>query len=135
MRIRQLPLHGTYRLYATCDARGTPELLDFLESLGANMQKDRARMLALLEQVAETGPPRNVEQSHKLEGDIWEFIQGRLRVCWFFDEGKVVVCTHGFVKKSQKTPAAEIRRAEARRKAYFQARAADTLFIEVEDNE
>ena len=130
MRIRQLPLQGTFRLYATCDGRGDPELLTFLEGLGANMRKDRDRMLALLERVAEAGPPRNTEVSHKLDDDIWEFIQGRLRICWFYDAGRVVICTHGFIKKSQKTPAAEIRKAATRREAYLKARADHTLKIE-----
>ncbi|SEL61131.1 type II toxin-antitoxin system RelE/ParE family toxin [Ectothiorhodospira marina] len=135
MRIRQLPVQGLYRVYATCDSRGVPELLEFLEGLDANMYKDRTRMLALLEQVAEAGPPRNTDISHKLDGEIWEFIRGRLRVCWFFDEGRVVICTHGFVKKSQKTPSAEIRKAKQRHKAYTQACANSTLTIEVEADE
>lgn len=135
MHVRKLPLQGTYRVYATCDARGTPELLAFLEELDANMQKDRTRMLALLERVAEAGPPRNTDLSHKLDEGIWEFIRGRLRVCWFFDEGKVVVCTHGFVKKSQKTPKQQLQKANDRRKSYFEACAAGTLIIEEEDHE
>ena len=135
MRVRKLPLQGPYRVYATCDARGTPELLAFFEGLDANLQKDRTRMLALLEQVAEAGPPRNTVLSHKLDGNIWEFIRGRLRVCWFFDEGKVVICTHGFIKKTQKTPRAELRKANDRRKSYMEARVAGTLTIEDEGNE
>lgn len=135
MRVRQLPLQGTYRVQATCDARGNPELLAFLQGLDDNLQKDRKRMLALLERVAAEGPPRNTDISHKLEGDIWEFIQGRLRVCWFYDKGRVVICTHGFVKKSQKTPRAELNKANERREAYFAATAAGSLTIEVENDE
>ena len=62
----------------------------------------------------------------KLDGtDIWEFrtqyngIKYRLLAFWDTEEGTLVIATHGFIKKSQKTPAKEISRAEAIRKAYF----------------
>ena len=41
------------------------------------------------------------------------------RVFCCMDEGAVVVLFHGIQKKSQKTPAKEIRRAEAIKKEYF----------------
>jgi phage-related protein len=34
------------------------------------------------------------------------------RIFFFFDKGNVVVLTHGFVKKTQKTPPDQIKRAE-----------------------
>lgn len=91
-------------------------------------------MLQLLERVAAEGPPRNTEVSHKIQGDIWEFIKGRLRVFWFYDKGKVVVCTHGMVKKTQKTPRNEIQQAVQWHQAYMAARDAGQLKIEEEQN-
>lgn len=61
----------------------------------------------------------------KLNDDIWEFrtrYQGmtyRLLAFWDNDTGNLVVATHGFIKKTQKTPESEIARAEALRKEYF----------------
>jgi len=78
-------------------------------------------MLRLLSLTSEQGPPRSVELSHKIAGEIWELIAGRLRVLWFYDEGRVIVCTHGFVKRTRKTPTSEIDRAQA---AYREYRAA-----------
>ena len=56
----------------------------------------------------------------KLEGtEIWEFrtLYGgsayRLLAFWDKMENSLVVATHGFLKKTQKTPAKEIARAEA----------------------
>lgn len=43
----------------------------------------------------------------------------RLFAFWDTDENKLVVATHGIVKKTQKTPKKEIERAEAIRKEYF----------------
>lgn len=61
----------------------------------------------------------------KLNDDIWEFrtkFQGityRLLAFWDKDTGNLVIATHGFVKKTQKTPEKEIDRAEALRKEYY----------------
>lgn len=58
--------------------------------------------------------------------DIWEFrtlyagIQYRLLSFWDTDSETLVIATHGFIKKTQKTPRKEIAKAEAIRKAYFE---------------
>ena len=63
----------------------------------------------------------------KLAGteDIWEcriqFGSNAYRIFCFFMNNSVVL-THGFVKKSQKTPAGEIERAEAYRRDFFKRR-------------
>lgn len=102
---------GQWSILATCTDRGVCPLLEFLTGLEGGLVKDGRRMLKLLDRVAHQGPPRNTTISHQVGPGIWEFIQGRLRVLWFYDDGKLVICSHGFVKKSQKTPTAEINRA------------------------
>ena len=61
--------------------------------------------------------------------------QGRLRVFYFFDEGKVVVCTHGLVKKTQKTPKSDIKIDVRVREQYFAAKRQGNLVIEEETDE
>lgn len=64
----------------------------------------------------------------KLQNEIWEFRTQyaglQIRLLAFWDKTKstqtLVFATHGFIKKEQKTPAAEIRRAESIRKKYFE---------------
>ena len=59
--------------------------------------------------------------------DIWEFrtlykgIQYRL-LAWDTDAETLVIATHGFVKKTQKTPRKEINKAEAVRILYFNSK-------------
>lgn len=61
----------------------------------------------------------------KLNDDIWEFrtiYQGfkyRLLAFWDIDTGNLVIATHGFVKKTQKTPERELAHAKALRKKYY----------------
>ncbi|MCM1311642.1 MAG: type II toxin-antitoxin system RelE/ParE family toxin [Roseburia sp.] len=43
----------------------------------------------------------------------------RLLAFWDKDTGNLVIATHGFVKKTQKTPDSEIAHAEALRKKYY----------------
>lgn len=61
----------------------------------------------------------------KLTGtDFWEFrthhsgMSYRLIAFWDKKERSLVVCTHGFVKKSQRTPEKEIAKAESIRLDY-----------------
>lgn len=60
--------------------------------------------------------------------DIWEFrtlykgIQYRLLAFWDTDAETLVIATHGFVKKTQKTPCKEINKAEAVRILYFNSK-------------
>ena len=115
---------------AICRPRGDCPLLDFLGGLEAQLATDGRAMLRLLSFTAEQGPPRNVEVSHKLGGEIWELIAGRLRVLWFYDEGRLVICSHGFVKRTRKTPTGEIDRAQAAYNAYQAAKRDRSLFVE-----
>ena len=62
----------------------------------------------------------------KLNENIWEFRsetrgnQHRLFAFWDKEEKALVVCTHGIIKKTQKTPRKEIVRAERLRLTYFE---------------
>ena len=66
----------------------------------------------------------------KLDGvsDLWEFrtlyngLQYRLLAFWDEKKKRLVVATHGFVKKTWKVPAKEIARAEALRKKYYESK-------------
>ena len=62
----------------------------------------------------------------KLENsDIWEFrttynkTAYRLFAFWDNDNKKLVVATHGIIKKTQKTPRKEIKKAEDIKAQYF----------------
>jgi len=63
----------------------------------------------------------------KLDGNIWEFrtlyMTKQIRLLAFWDKTKkketLVVATHGFIKKSKRTPKSEIEKAEKIRKQYF----------------
>jgi len=78
-------------------------------------------------------PPRNTEVSHLVDRThgIWQFTKGRIRVLWFYDEGRIIVLTHGFLKTTPTTPWAERSKAVTASQAYFQAKRTERLhFLE-----
>ena len=69
----------------------------------------------------------------KLEAtdDIWEcriqFSSQTYRLLGFFTEDALIILTHGFSKKSQKTPRSEIERAETCKKDFVRRHAHERL--------
>ena len=83
---------------------------------------DIAKLLKSIEIAQHTKDPRFFK---KLRNDIWE-IRARVsnnsyRLLAFWDKRQeaIVICTHGFIKKTNKTPKKEIDKAEKRKKKYF----------------
>src|SRR4030067_3028562 len=96
---------------------------EFLNSLPAKAAQKIVWVLRLLEDMDRV--PASYFKKLAGTGDIWEcriqFGSNAYRIFCFFLNNSVVL-THGFVKKSQKTPAREIERAEAYRRDFFQRR-------------
>lgn len=93
--------------------------------LGQQSEKVRAKILYNVLRASYTNDPKLFK---KLENtDIWEFqtlfdnIQYRLLAFWDKRDGHntLVVATHGFIKKSQKTPQKEIQHAQTIMNIYF----------------
>jgi phage-related protein len=119
-----------FKVLATCDARGDCPVLDFLEKLDKSEAKLRNAVLAFLrERVAEHGPPTYEEQCRELKDNIFEFKKGPIRILWFWDVDQMILCTHAFRKKTQKTPPGEIDRAKLVRDNYQVAKQDKNLAI------
>lgn len=93
--------------------------IEYLESLPEKVQDKIAYNISKSRYVVDN------ELFKKLNDEIWEFRTRyqkstyRLLAFWDNETGKLVVATHGFIKKTQKTPATEIAKAEQLRKKYF----------------
>lgn len=110
--------------------------VEFVDSLGANLQKKVGGLLAMMEQHSQHGSASfNVAQCHYVDQreQIYQYSKGRLRLFWFEDAGRVVICTHGIVKSDQRTPKREIERAIDIKRRYMTAKAeARISFVEEE---
>lgn len=118
-------------LYAMGDEDNCP-VADFLEELHQDDGDEFQRITALLEYTADEGPPKNVEKCRFIrELRVFEFkTRGGVRIMAFWDSDLMIVCSHGFMKKSQKTPQRELNRAWLAREEYFRAKVRNELRFE-----
>ena len=98
------------------------EAIDFMELLD---DKTRVKIYYNARKAQIVNDP---ELFKKLNEFIWEFRtkfnKNHFRLLAFWDktdsQDTLVLATHGFVKKTQKTPKGEIKKAEEIRKEYFE---------------
>ena len=103
---------------------------DFLKELMETDRNEFAKAMKLLTDTAENGPPIKNEQKCRFfrEQKVFELKTiGGVRIMAFWDAGMLIVCTHGFMKKSQKTPAKQLERAAAARNQYVRAKQCNAI--------
>jgi phage-related protein len=99
-----------------------PEAVTFIENLD---EKTREKIFY---NIKKSQTSNNNELFKKLSENIWEFrtlYNGKAyRLFSFWDKSKstetLVIATHGILKKTQKTPPKEIKKAEEIRKGYLE---------------
>jgi len=100
--------------------KGEVPVLQFLNTLEVKLRAKVFRDLQLLEQ---KGNDLRLPWSEHLDDGIFELRTIRstviIRCFYFFLSGKKIVVTHGFKKKTRKTPQNEIIRAKKYREDYF----------------
>ena len=101
-------------------ADGTKPARDFLLSLPMKMRAKITRTIAMLES---SGTDLREPHSKHLDDGIFE-LRAKVgsditRVLYFFVIGRRIIVTHGFVKKTDKTPPAEIKKAKQYRHEFL----------------
>ena len=95
------------------DEKGKKPAEEFIDSLDVKM---RAKVFGRLELLEEHGSELGMPFSRHLDDGIFELrtVVGNniTRILYFFVVGRRVILTHGFAKKTRKTPAREIDRAK-----------------------
>ena len=108
----------TVEFYET--EKGEKPCLDFLNTLEVKLRAKAFRDLNLLQ---EKGNELRLPYSRHLDDGIFELrtIQGNniIRSLYFFFVGSKIIITHGFRKKTDKTPPGEIDRAKGYRQDYL----------------
>lgn len=94
---------------------------EFIKGLDKKM---RAKVLRTIETLEDMGNQLREPYSKHLDDGIFE-LRAKVgsdisRVMYFFVVNHEIILTHGFIKKSQKTPSAEIDRAKRYRKDYLE---------------
>ncbi len=111
-----------WKLYTQGAADRSVPLAAEISKLSPKEQRPILKMLEMACRLGPEGLPR--EMRHEIDEDekIFEFVKGNFRIPWFYDEGKVVICSHIFRKKTQKTPQREVAIAVAVKREYFLAK-------------
>lgn len=99
---------------------GTIPVEEHLDSLPIKM---RIKIMANIELLRKKGNMLRMPYTESLTDGIYE-LRTKLgsdieRVFFFFLDERKIILTHGFIKKTQKTPPAEIRRAKKYRADYL----------------
>ena len=99
---------------------GTEPAKEFLNRLDKKMRAKMARTIAIFESI---GTDLRAPYSKHLDDGIFEFRaqvgNDISRVLYFFIVDRRVILTHGFIKKTEKTPPSEIERAKQYRTDYL----------------
>ena len=115
-------IRDQWRVVAVCDSGGDCPLLDFLGSFEEPGDAEARKMMALIKWTSRDGPPKNKEKSNPLGDYIFELKTTSFRVLYFFDQDRLIVCSHGFRKQTKKCPPGEKASAVKTRQEYFEAK-------------
>jgi phage-related protein len=100
---------------------GRCPMKEFLDALPAKAGQKVVWVLKLIQELEVV--PSTYFKKLEATDDIWEcrvqWGPNTYRLLGFISEKRVIVLTHGFLKKSQKTPRNEIERAEAYKKDFM----------------
>lgn len=98
-------------------------ILDFLDELIGNGDTDGARLFALIERTADNGVTHNKRHYNTLGDGIFEFKAPNTgRIAFFYDENKLIICSHGFTGKmgsENKSIQKQIKKALKVKEDYF----------------
>ena len=118
MTLREIR-QGNYGIYAIATEQGCP-VADFLDELKTKRPDQYKKIMALISYTAQNGPPKNKERCRMLpEYDGFELKANQVRIMAFWDKDKMVICTHGFVKKKNKTDKNELKKLKETRQLYL----------------
>ena len=123
MPLKSIQQGSSFEIFCWSELGGECPLEDYFKTLKDSGHTDLDQMLRLIKRSADLGPPRNIEMSRALEGKnaegLWEFKAGAIRVIWFYERNRIIICTHSFLKKGRKTPLSEIELAQKTRSRYY----------------
>lgn len=104
------------------DVKLMDEAKEFILDLDVKIQR---KIAYNIQKSREVNDPKILK---KITREIWEFrtkyqkTQVRLLAFWDPSTKSLVICTHGFIKKTPKTPTAEIDKAMEIRRTYLNER-------------
>ncbi|MBU2803904.1 hypothetical protein HF668_01735 [Acidithiobacillus ferridurans] len=137
MRIKRIA-EEAWTLYGVME--GQHDVLQDMASLRRQYRAHVDGLLNLMEDIASgrrdpTQLPADL--CHRIDDNyqIWQFTKGRLRLLWFYDGVRLIICAHVFLKRTPTTPARERNIAIDLKGRYERAKLSGTLEIIQDEDE
>jgi hypothetical protein len=129
MRLRQI-VKQRWTVLAVCDDRGECQVSDFLDAAERDDKASLVQTTAILQQTANNGPPHNTQKSRPLAAGIFELkTRSGVRIPYFYDTGRIVVCSAAMHKPKKAELDRVIERALGDRQRYFKAKRRNQIQI------
>jgi hypothetical protein len=126
----RLIIRDAWTVLAVCADEERCDVLEFAEELRRDHPAESARLMRVFANVAASGPPRNVRRSRALAHNIFELkTTGGVRVLYFFDDGRVVVCCDAMLKPKHRGLETAVERAARCRWRYLNDKRRGALHI------
>jgi phage-related protein len=120
MDLRLLMEGQAFTLYAILQGEDVGE---YLRKLEQNNTSAHDQIVRRIHQLAERGPSRKKDEFNDLGHDLYEAKARKgPRIIFFYDQNRIVICSHAFNKQGQKTPRKEIEKALNRKLNYFETK-------------
>lgn len=103
------------------------ELNDFLKKLQPHEIAGFMHLFARYCEHGKEGLTSHMFHSCDANRGLHQFVKGNHRITCFIEEGNIIICSHGFRKKSGKTPAQEQIKTDNLRSNYLSAQQSGEL--------
>ena len=114
-RLKLLLNGDKFKIYGLL-VNGACEADEYLKGLS---EKEKSKLFPLLKYTADAGQVKNEQKFKCIGNGIFEFKGFQSRLFCFFDEGRIIILTHGCIKKRDKLDPADIQKARSRKEDYF----------------
>lgn len=100
------------------DQNGRCDISDFIDELDSKAETNKdarvqlRQVLFCIDMLSRNGNNLSTNIAKHINDEIWELRPGKNRVLYFFQKNDKYVLLHHFVKKTQKTPKKEIKKAK-----------------------
>ena len=126
----RLIIRDAWTILAVCANEERCDVLEFADQLRRDRPEESARLMRAFTRIAACGPPRNVQRSRPVGHEIFELkTSGGVRVLYFFDEGRVIICSDAILKPRQRGLEIAVERAARCRWRYLNDKRRGSLHI------
>jgi len=131
MLVYILIYEDVFSVYALEKDDGSCDIADLLDINNSNNKEDGSLRAAMVRRIRGLAKGNLLISNvhHSIDKDIRQISSGKYRLLYFYDAERRIICTHYFVKKTDKTPSRDIKKAREHRDNYLRAKRENSLIF------